>query len=157
MKRGLTVKVLLIGFWVISGFLGTAYPADSPQLNTVRIVSPRNGETVGVQGVMKGTARVTDGSHVWILVHPRLLTDQWWPQIRPRIEENGNWEALAYFGRREDIGLDFEIAVATFDQAAEREILQYHQDGQRTGQWMPIRFPRTTSNIEITTVRKVSH
>lgn len=54
-----------------------------------------------------------------------------------------------------DIGLDFEIVAATFDEQAEAEILRYHDHGNKTGQWLPISFPQTTSNKAVVTVKKV--
>jgi hypothetical protein len=127
------------------------------QPNTVRILAPRNGEQVGARGVVRGTSNINDKSHVWVLVHFKLLAGQWWPQDKPRVDANGNWEALVYFGGPQDIGFDFEIAVATFDEKAEKEILAYHEYGRKSGQWLPIEFPATTSNVDIVTVRKTSH
>jgi hypothetical protein len=92
------------------------------------------------------------------LIHPKLLINQWWPQSRPVVDGKGNWQALAYFGkeeRQDDVGLDFEIAAATFDEHAEAEILKYHENGKNTGKWLPISFPKTTSQIAVVTVKKV--
>ena len=133
-------------------FLG--WPAYA---NSVKILSPEHGEKVGAKVIVKGTSEISDGSHVWLLIHAKFLQDQWWPQPRPVVDDKGNWQALCYIGIRQDIGLDFEIAVATFDKEAEAKISKYHEHGKKTGQWLPISFPKTTSPIDIVTVKKVSH
>jgi hypothetical protein len=135
--------------------LKTVNGEQKNELNEVKILSPQNGDDVGNKIVVKGTSKVKDGSSVWVLVHLRLLTDQWWPQPKPLVQPNGDWEALAYIGQPDDVGFDFEIAVATFDKEAEKEILAYHEAGMKTEKWLPIKFPETTSNIDIVTVKKV--
>lgn len=125
--------------------------------NEVIISSPSNGEKAGARVIVKGTSKLNDESHIWILVHAKLLQDQWWPQSRPVVDENGNWQALSYIGQSQDIGLEFEIAAASFDKDAEAKILKYHDVGKKTGQWLPIPFPRTTSPIKMVTVKKTSH
>ncbi len=125
--------------------------------NSVKISSPKNGEKVGARVIVKGTSSIKDSSHIWVLAHAKLLQDQWWPQPKPVVDVKGNWQALCYIGAPRDIGLDFEIAVATFDKEAEAEILKYFDYGNKTGQWLPISFPKTTSSIDIVTVNKVSH
>ena len=145
----LAISVLLL--------LGGLQPADGQEVNKnkVTITSPREGDQVGKRIVVKGTSEIHDGSQVWVLAHLKLLANQWWPQPKPIVDENGNWQALAYIGEPQDIGLDFEIVAATFDEQAVAEILRYHDYGNKIGQWLPIRFPRATSNIAVVTVKKV--
>nr|VFJ53750.1 MAG: hypothetical protein BECKFM1743A_GA0114220_101196 [Candidatus Kentron sp. FM]VFJ54301.1 MAG: hypothetical protein BECKFM1743C_GA0114222_101376 [Candidatus Kentron sp. FM]VFK10215.1 MAG: hypothetical protein BECKFM1743B_GA0114221_101337 [Candidatus Kentron sp. FM] len=133
--------------------------ASAELVNTVSIESPTDGQEVGARVVVKGTSNIVDDeSNVWVLVHPKLFAGQWWPQNKPvRDIKTGNWEALAYIGQKADIGLEFEIAVATFKGEAEKKILEYHDTGRRTGSFLPIPFPETTSPIKIITVKKVSH
>ena len=64
---------------------------------------------------------------------------------------------MAYIGAPRDIGYEFEIAVATFDKKAEKKILEYHEIGKELDEWLSIKFPKTTSNIDIVTVNKTSH
>ena len=144
------INILLIIILALF-FSGIAYG------NEVNILSPSSGDKVGARVIVKGTSKLNDESHIWILVHAKLLQDQWWPQSRPVVDENGNWQALSYIGQPQDIGLDFEIAVASFDKEAESNILKYHEVGRKTGQWLPISFPKTTSPIRMVTVKKTSH
>ena len=72
-------------------------------------------------------------------------------------EAKDDWQALVYLGGPQDVGMEFEIAVATFNKDEEAKILRYHEYGQKTGQFIPMPFPKTTSPIDIVTVKKVSH
>jgi hypothetical protein len=109
----LLVMTLIVLLFVIS--INTKADQKN-EANEVKILSPKNGDEVGSKIVVKGTSKVKDGSSVWVLAHLRLLTDQWWPQPKPLVQPNGDWEALAYIGQPDDVGFDFEIAVATFDK-----------------------------------------
>ena len=79
------MKTFLKGILIITlvlSFLGIAYG------NEVKISSPTNGDKVGARVIVSGTSKIDDASHVWILVHAKLLQDQWWPQSRPVVDEN---------------------------------------------------------------------
>jgi hypothetical protein len=124
--------------------------------NRVRVVSPKQGEEVGSAGTVQGTSEINDDSHVWVLTHRRDLTNQWWPQDKPGVSEN-EWFTNVYYGQPVDKGYDFEIAVATFKGEEEKKILKYHEIGKKFGKYLPIPFPKATSNIEYVIVKKKSH
>ncbi len=153
-RRMIKLQILTILLLLFFGYSQVVYGQEAER-NRVEITAPREGDNVGSRIVVTGTSEIRDRSHVWVLVHLKLLTDQWWPQPKPVVDEKGNWQALASFGVPEDIGFDFEIVAATFDKQAEAEILRYNDHGSRTGQWLPISFPRTTSNKAVVTVKKV--
>lgn len=143
-----TMALLLFGYVQVS---------MAQLVNKVKILSPKPGEEVGSRLIVEGNSKISDGSNIWVLVHRKDLSDQWWPQKQPRVYENGNWKTVAYIGARRDVEYEFEIAVATFDKEAEKEILEYHKIGKELDEWLPIKFPKTTSNIDIVTVNKTSH
>ena len=121
------------------------------------MVSPTNGDEVGKRGVVKFRVNINDGrSHPWVLVHMKLLGNKWWPQEKP-VCDNGVCQALVTYGVKDDIDFDFEIAVATFTGQAHRMILNYHREGIETNKWLPMPFPEKTSNVDIVTVKKISH
>jgi len=127
--------------------------------NYVTISSPKNDGEVGAISTASGTVAMKDqSSNVWVLVHRAILKGQWWSQPEPVVDEDGNWESTVYFGEARDIGGKFEIAVATFSKEAEKKIEAFHKRGMATGNWsIPIKFPKTTSNICTVTVKKTSH
>lgn len=118
--RGLSALIIVMLLTLVTQG-DIAYSDDSG--NSVKILSPKNGEKVGGRIVVSGKSNVKDGSHIWVLAHVKLLQDQWWPQPKPTVDEKGNWQAFAYIGKPEDIGLEFEIAVATFNKESEAKIM----------------------------------
>ncbi|MBF0537142.1 MAG: hypothetical protein HQL03_02700 [Nitrospirae bacterium] len=128
------------------------------RLNKVAITSLKDGDTIGCTLTVKGTINraTANNDGVWVFVHRKVLKNQWWPE--PQANDVGNnWEALATVGIKEDIGADFEIAVATFDKNSEKIISDYFKEANKTGRFPPMEFPSTTSNVDIVTVKKISH
>lgn len=138
-------------------FLAFMQTASAQERNRVKILSPSPGDGVGSRGQVTVSANINDDSHVWVLVHMALLPDQWWPQHQATLDAEGNWRSLVFYGQKEDLGLDFEIAVATFRGEEEQKILNYHKRGRVNNDYLPIKFPMPTSNVDIVTVRKSSH
>jgi hypothetical protein len=130
---------------------------NASQTNRVKILLPMDYQAVGFRTIVKGTAQILDDSEIWVLVHPKFMTDQWWPQPKPIIDGKGNWEAMVYLGVPQDIGYDFEIAVATFSKQEAAKIQEYHSHGMKLGSWLPIAFPKASSNIDKIIVKKTEH
>lgn len=143
---------LLLSFLLV--FIQTAY---SHEPNKVKIISHSKADNVGSREQVTVYANINDDSHVWVLVHLALLPDLWWPQHKATFDPDGNWRSLVFFGKKDDVGYDFEIAVATFSGEEEQKILDYHKRGIEYNDYKPIKFPVPTSNVDIVTVRKTSH
>jgi hypothetical protein len=152
--------VLLLPLFWISPCASQGYSpcANQGQLNDVKIIAPPNGQAVGSYVIAEVFAKINDkSSKVWVFAHIKQLGDQWYPQTAPIKNSKGNWEAYVRIGEPPDIGLEFEIAAATFNQDGEREILRYHELGRQTGRWVPIPMPTCTSNLDTVIVKKISH
>lgn len=128
--------------------------SDITNAGEVKILSPSNNDEVGARVTVKGVSKNSGNGHVWVFVHAKQLQNQWWPQAKPVVDVEGNWQALAYIGQQQDVGYDFEIAVALFGKESESKILKYHDIGKKTGQWLPISLPKANSSIDIVTVKK---
>lgn len=124
--------------------------------NEVALVAPSAGEEVGGFAIIEGTARVNDDSFVWVMAHRKDLQDQWWPQDEPKVTGD-QWKAIANIGGPQDIGHEFEIAVATFGPEVKEAIDRYFEIGREFNRWLPMSFPKATSNVDIVTVKKVGH
>lgn len=138
-------------------FLAFMHTASAQERNRVQILSPSLGDEVGSRGQVTVNANINDDSHVWVLVHMALLPGQWWPQNKVTLDTDGNWRSMVFYGQKDDVKYDFEIAVATFRGEEEQKILNYHNKGKIHGDWSPIKFPVPTSNVDIVTVKKTSH
>lgn len=126
--------------------------------NRVKILYPKNGCEVGKQCRIDVDAQIYNSSNLWVLLHLKHLTGRWWPQPKPEKNENGDWSPIcAFIGELHDIDFEFEIAAACFNTEAEKEIWKYIERGNRTQQWVPIKFPKADSNIYRVTVIKKDH
>ena len=86
-----------------------------------------------------------------------FVRSEWYPQEEPKVDDKGNWKAYIRIGEERDIGLKFEIAVATVDKEVQKKISEYFERGRQDNQWIPIPIPKTTSDIDMVTVKKTSH
>jgi hypothetical protein len=163
-QKSLTRVLLVIFFLLVPGIYPVYGDDPAPPIrscerinqrpNYVTITEPKDGANVGQSYIIKGKSDVRDGSQIFVLIHVKQLTEQWWPQNKPIVQADGSWEAFGTFGGQQDIGRNFEIAVATFTGEDLKKIEKYRYIGQSTNQWLPIQFPETTSNVCVITVKK---
>lgn len=123
------------------------------------VIDPRDGREVGATVEATGTAHLTAGEHVWVLVHrTKGFKDVWWPQgegeVDPRTSE---WTVSVSFGQPADIGYEFEVAAVTVAEKEHSRLKAYLDHAMETGDWRAIQMPATTSPPVLRTVRKVSH
>jgi hypothetical protein len=149
------VAALMLGFW-----LGTGnYSAEPKQECDVRISDPdRDGREVGRGALVKGTASVPGGNHLWVLVRATPGYEEvWWPQNEGKTDpRSGQWEVYVTFGERRDIGHDFEIAAIVVNEREHAVLKDWRKNAMRTGEYRPIEMPPTTCAPIIRRVRKVS-
>jgi len=109
------------------------------------ITTPSPGDKVDSQGKVQGRAKIPARSYLWVLAHVKYLREDWWPQGRraAAIDENGTWEIMAFYGGPQDIGEDFEIALAVVNEPVNTQLRQRAQRGEQTTKYPPIEFPNT--------------
>jgi hypothetical protein len=128
----------------------------------VEVTSPKPGDIVGQRLVVEGKAKISSDDYLWVLVHLKVLPNEWWPQgggpasIDPKTRE---WMILATFGNPQDVGLDFEIAVAIVDANTNRRLNEWYRESNAKNDYPPIEFPSTVDACPPLrlTVKKTSH
>jgi len=105
---------------------------------------------------IKGTASIPASDYVWVLVHRKDLSGQWWPQDGGIVRDN-KFSIVACLGQQQDIGLEFEIAVITVSQAEHLKLQNYVSKARETGNWYPIPLPAVTSPAIFRTIIKAAH
>lgn len=124
----------------------------------VTVTHPQNGNEVGRELIVKGTASIPLGNYLWVLARRVDFEPLWCPQREAKIDPNTHkWSATATFGLPRDISWDFDIGVITVDANGHQELMNYWIEAMRTGDWMPIQIPATTSPPRIIRVKKVRH
>ena len=111
----------------------------------LEITTPSPGDKVDRRGRVQGRAKIPAGSYLWVLAHVKYLREDWWPQggRAAAIDANGTWEIMAFYGEPQDIGEDFEIALAVVNEPMNTQLRQWAQKGKQTGKYPPIEFPNT--------------
>ncbi|MEI7934352.1 MAG: hypothetical protein WCH30_04775 [Chlorobiaceae bacterium] len=97
-------KILALLFVLISIFSAMHFAVAK---ENITLVSPANGEKVGAELIVSGTAH--NASEVWVIVHPAETPDYW---VQPTATVKGDvWDVQISIGRSGtlDSGKHFEI------------------------------------------------
>lgn len=136
----------------------TAIPQEptSATACTVAITSPAEGNSVGPDGDVSGTATIPSSKYLWILAHRKGLQG-WWPQGGgPALVDQGKWQVSVTYGLPRDIGRDFEIVAVAVEAEANATLKAWVQRADSTGTYPPTALPASPASCAIarTTVRK---
>lgn len=135
--------------------------AEETKEFAVNVTSPaREGIEVKKTMLVKGTAELPPGYHLWVFVRREDFgADKvWWPQNEGRINpRTGEWKVPVYFGGEQDIDWDFDIAVAVFDMDAHHELREWLKDANEIKSWEPRLMPRTAAPPQFFKVHKKDH
>jgi hypothetical protein len=148
----MTISVFFILYIILAA---KSQEADSYQIT---ITDPiRDGASINkICTTVKGTALIPTSDYIWILVHRKDLTGQWWPQGGSIVREN-RFRIVVCLGQQQDIGMEFEIAVVSVNQAEHLVLQNYINTARQTGNWYPMSLPNVTSPAVFRTVIKAAH
>lgn len=127
----------------------------------VEIHTPVNGDRVNKSVSVKGRANLPPEAYLWLLVQmDGFDADSWWPQPGPvRIDKDGTWKAVAFFGGEQDIGNNFVVAVVAVDDQRNGEMKRWLNTAQQRD-YPPRNFPEhlsPCSSIPKVAVEKRGH
>jgi hypothetical protein len=120
---------------------------------SIKITSPAASSEVGPTAEVSGTADIPDGTRLWVLAHRQDL-QVWWPQggEAARLGDGHAREEDVYFGEPRDIGHPFEIRVAAFGDAENRELQEWINRTARTGQYPGMLMPVADKRCDVQTI-----
>ena len=154
-KRVRCFIFLLAAFAVLS--LDTGARAQSSD-GSFEVTSPSSGASVEMLVDVKGSAKLPEGHHLWVFVRRIDFDPFWWPQNEGRVdEESGKWRVQVTVGAPQDVGWDFEVAVAVFQGNAHFQLREYRREAMRTGEWRPIEMPEVAIAPQIIRIKKVGN
>lgn len=143
--------------------INTGYSQEREDQFIVNIAAPNDGTNVGRETIVKGTALIPSGHHLWVLARRNDFEPLWWPQREAKIEipkpgaRTGEWKATAVFGGPQDIGWEFDIGVITVNEEGHAILMEYWKKAMKSGDWKPIEIPNVSSPPQILKVKKVRH
>ena len=143
---------------VLSILLIGTYEALSQNI-AVQITDPsRDGAEVRRTYIVRGTASIPSGAHLWVLIRREDFEGLWWPQAEGKINPKSNeWKVSLTFGIPEDIGWDFDIAAIVVPENSHTILRNYRIKAMKTGDWRPIEMPEVLTAPVLRKVKKVGH
>jgi len=104
----------------------------------VKIVQPRNGDTVPYGAVITGTfANLPTGYTIWVLVQPRQEPN-YHPQPPVITSRDGQWQTITYLGPadpKQVVTEIYDIFAVLADEKASYVFKAYLEDAARTGKY----------------------
>lgn len=159
MSKKKSALILGMAATVCAGFaLAYSDPGQegsTPEGTLITVEVPKEGDLVTQEMTVRGTARVPEGSYVWLLARRHDFEPLWWPQreikVDPRTYE---WSATANFGIPADAGSDFDLGVITVNEESHNKIRQHWLHCMESGNWTPMQIDSTTSPPKILRVHR---
>jgi len=122
---------------------------------TVAITEPRPGQEVAGRTDAAGKATLPPNYHLWLFarrVSYRPL-ELWWPQGEAVVEQ-GTWKMPVSIGAPEEIGGEFDVTAAVFDQEQHLKLREHFRNEAFRPDYQPIEMPAATCVAGTLTVKK---
>lgn len=124
----------------------------------IRITSPANGEIVSNPVAVKGTisGEIPTDRNMWVVVNPRTLKEQYWPQSESHIIPiKGEWSLNVNIGGDKGQGAKFDIVVVLVDKIADQDFITWVNNGKATSNYPSIKLPENATIVDKITVIKM--
>jgi hypothetical protein len=123
-----------------------------------KITSPMDGTPVESPVEVTGTVSGGDlkNKALWLVVNPKELPGQFWPQGGGRIEPyNGEWSSLANIGGGDrDKGKEFDIYVILLDNEGDAQLNSWVKKTNAEHDWPSLSLPRNHEKLYRVTVTR---
>jgi hypothetical protein len=157
------LSMITVSIAVVSCLLFAGAPlavAQNAAKCEIKITTPQPGDKVGKDGRVRGTAKIPNGTYLWVFTHMKDLAAEWWPQggRAALIDPDGGWVIIAGFGRADDVGQQFEVAAAVVDANTNTRLRDWFKTAKERD-YPSIEFPGTVEGcvpVKVT-VNKTSH
>jgi hypothetical protein len=114
------------------------------------ITAPKDKEDAGSVIKVYGRSKKVPNKHLWLFAHRQGLS-VWWPQggeIEP--DDRGEWMQSAFIGESRDVGFKFEIVAMWVSDSIHKDLTNYLQSVEKTGEYPGIRLPEGSPIARIT-------
>jgi hypothetical protein len=154
-RKSSIAVVALSALWLAASSL--ANESNSTKCE-VRITEPKDGQEVGGNITIRGTATISPNLHLWIFarrVSPYRTADVWWPQGKSTVDPaTGKWEMPATIGVPDDVNHLFDITAAAFYEAQHVKLLSDFKKTVKTPNPQPDEMPPVACAAARVTVKK---
>src|SRR5688500_5040158 len=123
-RKSSIVIVAISALWLAASSLSAESGSTKCE---VRITEPKEGQEVAGNITVRGTATIPPGCHLWTFarrVSPYRTANVWWPQGEGTVDPaTGKWEMPATIGIPQDVGYEFDLTAAVFNEAQHIRLL----------------------------------
>lgn len=152
-------KVTAISIAAFSLVLAICASSAIAQEIVVNITDPpRSQIEVRRSYKVTGTASIPSGTHLWVLTRREDFEGVWWPQSEGKVDPvSKTWKVSVNFGKSDDIGWDFDLAVIVVDNSQHALLQNYRINAMQTGDWRPIEMPKLLAAPALLKFKKTGH
>jgi len=140
--------------------LSSPLAAQNAETCEVEIKEPRTNQDVTLQGMIKVSAEIPTGDHLWVFVRPVYTyrtQEKWWPQGEPiQIDAaKEEWEHPATFGSPgQNFGHPFDVIAAIFGPQEHAQLKKLQENADLSKNYQPITMPVAVCASRMVTVTK---
>ena len=147
--------VSLVGLIVLSEISSEAATGGSAASCVFQVTGPYPEQEVAAAVSVEGIALLEPGHHLWVFARRADFGPLWWPQGEGVPDpSSGSWKVLATIGVPQDVGRDFDLAVAVFAGEEHARLRDWLAKGAASGNFPPLEMPATVCSPELRTLRK---
>lgn len=136
-------------------------PAQSSDVECeIDVARPLSGQEVGREIVVEGTAMLPPDHHLWVFARrDSYRSDEvWWLQPEGVVDpQTGKWKTLASIGNENDVGFEFDVAVAVFAPKEQLLLKEHRRKALASGSSLSLEMPAAACAPIVRMVRKMSH
>ena len=114
----------------------TPSPGITPVV-PVRILQPRNGDSVPYETQIRGYGSGIEDQDLWVIVYPHG-SSSYYPQRPAQIQGDNTWFVIARIGIPEQSDTTFDISVYLASSQADQKLREYINEADKTGNWSGI-------------------
>jgi hypothetical protein len=125
----------------------------------VQILDPsRDGAEVRRTYIVRGSASIPSGTHLWVLSRREDFEGIWWPQGEGKVDPtSGEWRVSVTFGNQDDVGWNFDIAAIVVTEQNHIILRDYRTNAMKKNDWRPVELPQIVAPPVLRKVKKVGH
>jgi hypothetical protein len=153
----LVISTVAAFFLALGGTRSLVGQPKSENLCEIHAISPAEGDPVGADGPVSGTATIPNGAFLWVLAHRKNIK-AWWPQGNGPADidsKTHRFDVFTTYGQDRDHGA-FEVALAVVDPETNEILTKWFDTAQARG-YPPVPFPSTHTGcpvIKITVMKR---
>ncbi|HEX7181354.1 MAG TPA: hypothetical protein VF756_05885 [Thermoanaerobaculia bacterium] len=149
--------LLVISLLALTLDSGPVWTEQSVADCQIQVTEPTLGQEVAGRAKVEGTAKIPADHHLWVFARHESFRelDVWWPQREGSVApDTGKWKVSATLGGPQDLGDEFDVAVAVVAEQQDMRIREWFRVSMRAKDYQPIEMPAAVCVSPVLKVKK---